>query len=453
MKLVVDRGTLLQPLVSPTMARVRSDPSMDVRLGLIVGALFFILFLGWAAIAPLDAATASAGRLAVSGSRQTIQHQEGGVVTEVLVKEGANVRRGQLMVRLAGEEARAVERSLASQAIGLLAQRARLRAEQAGLATIAVPIEFAALDPDERSIADQAMQTQEAQIAARRSLIAAQRGIIRERTVEAGSQINGFHSQLAGTDEQIRLIDQELTGLRSVGREGFVSQNRIRATERERARLVAQRGEFTAGVGQSVGRSAETRLQALEAQSGFLDKIATELREVDASLNDCLPKLQAARTQLAQIDIRAPSDGTIVGLTIFHPGAVVAPGQKMMDIVPNQASLTVEAKVAVGDGDDVRVGQRAFVRFDTLHERSLPALNGTVTRMSADAFTDEKTGASFYTAEVSIPPAEMKRIDELAVRHSLRAGMPVSVQIPIRSRTALQFALEPLTGALSGSPN
>jgi HlyD family secretion protein len=451
MKLVVDRGTLLEPFPASQTLQGRSDPSPDIRLGLIVAALFFVLFLGWAAVAPLGAATAASGRLAVSGSRQTVQHQEGGVVSEVLVREGDHVRRGQLMIRLAGEEARALERGLSSQAIGLLAQQARLRAEQAGQSTITLPAQFATLEPAERAIADQAMHTQEAQMAARRSLLAAQRGIIHERTAEAGSAAGGFHSQVAGASEQIRLIDEELDGLRSVGRQGFVSQNRIRATERERARLVAQRGEYAAGAGQSAGRGAETRLQVLEAQSGYLDKIATELREVETSLNDCLPKLQAARDQLARIDIRATTDGTIIGLSVFHQGAVVAPGQKLMDIVPNRSSLVVEAKVAVSDGDDISVGQQAFVRFDTLHERSLPALKGKISRVSADAFTDEKSGASFYTAEVLVPPSEMKRIDQLAVRHSLRAGMPVSVQVPGRSRTALQFALEPLLGSLRGT--
>jgi len=141
----------------------------------------------------------------------------------------------------------------------------------------------------------------------------------------------------------------------------------------------------------------------------------------------------------------------VVGLTVFTPGGVIEPGQKLMDIVPDRVPLTIEAKLSVADGDDVRVGKEAFVRFETLHERSLPALKGTVTRVSADAFTDEKTGASYYTAEVDVPLSELKKIEEIRGADVLRAGLPVSVQIPLRKRTALQYAFEPLSGAFRRS--
>jgi HlyD family secretion protein len=172
---------------------------------------------------------------------------------------------------------------------------------------------------------------------------------------------------------------------------------------------------------------------------------------VNVSLNDVLPRLAAARDQLARTEIRAPSEGVVVGLTVFTRGGVIQPGQKLMDIVPGEMPLTIEARVALGEGDDVRPGQEAMVRFDTLHERTLPALEGKVTRISADALTDEKTGTSFYTAEVNVPLSELKKVDDLRGSDALRAGMPVTVTIPVRKRTALQYAMEPLTSAFRRS--
>ena len=165
-----------------------------------------------------------------------------------------------------------------------------------------------------------------------------------------------------------------------------------------------------------------------------------------------MPRLNAARDQLARIEIRAPASGAVVGLTVFTPGGVIEPGQKLLDIVPERAPLTIEARLATSDGDDVRRGQEAFVRFESLHERALPALKGQVTRVSADAFTDEKTGASFYTAEVTVPLSELKKIEEVRGGDVLRAGLPVVVEIPVRKRTALRICVRAADRLASAGP-
>jgi HlyD family secretion protein len=429
----------------------RDNPVRDIRIGLVIAGLFFVVFLGWAAFARLDAAAVAPGHLAVSGQRQTVQHREGGVVAQILVKEGGKVRQGQVLIRLAGGDVRAQERALTAQAIGLLAQRARLYAEQRGLGVIAPPVEFRDLAPEDRAQAAEAMRIQQAQMRTRRAVLAAKRGAIGERVGQAGSEGQGYSRQVASLNEQIKLIDDELGGMREAAAKGFVSQNRVRALERARAQLEGQRGQYSATVARSQGLASESRIQSLEAQGSYMEAVASELREVEASLNDVLPKLQAARDQLARVEIRAPATGTVVGLSVFTPGGVIEPGQKLMDVVPDRASLTIEARLATTDGDDVHPGSDAFVRFEALHERTLPALMGKVTRVSADAFTDEKTGASFYTAEVAVPESELKKIEDLRGTQALRPGLPVSVQIPLRKRTALQYAFEPLTSALSKS--
>lgn len=435
----------------PAISAPVDNPERDIRFGLIIAGLFFILFLGWAAFARLDAAAMAPGQLTVSGQRQTIQHREGGVVSQILVKEGAYVRKGQVLIRLAGADVRAQERALSAQMIGLLAQRARLRAEQAGQTAFAPPPEFAALTGEDRAAAGEAMRIQMSQMRTRAAVLAAQRGALGQRAAQANSQGQGYGSQLQSINEQLKLIDDELEGMRSAAEKGFVSKNRIRQLERARADLIGQRGQYSATIAQTRGSASESRLQSLEAISNYQERIASDLRDVETALNDVLPKLGAAKDLLDRIDIKAPVDGSVVGLTVFTPGGVIQPGQKLMDIVPNRAPLTIQARLSIADGDDVHVGQHAFVRFDTLHDRSMPPLDGQVTRVSADSFTDEKTGTPFYTVEVSVPLSELEEIERTHGKAAVRAGIPVTVTIPIRKRTALQYMLEPLTASLRRS--
>ncbi|MCY7339552.1 MAG: HlyD family type I secretion periplasmic adaptor subunit [Sphingomonas bacterium] len=430
---------------------IRADPTRDIRHGLILAGVFFIGLMGWAAFAPLDAAAIAPGRLVVSGQRQTVQHRDGGVIADIAVREGAKVRRGDVLIRLSAADVRAQERALAGQTITLLAQRARLQAEQAGRGGIAAPPEFAALTGIDRDDAMRALRIQQVQLRTRSAVLSAQRGVLGQRSAQASSQGKGYSRQVVAIDEQLRLIEEELSSLRTVADKGFVSKNRVRALERAKADLEGQRGQNLATVAQTGSQQGESRLQMLEAQSTYYERIAGELRDVENALAEAKPRWDAARDQLARAEIRAPATGTVVGLAVFTPGGVIAPGQKLMDIVPDRMPLTIEARVSPADADDVRVGQRAFVRFDTLHERTLPALDGVVRRVSADSFTDERTGETYYTAEVSVPIDELARINSLRGADTLRAGIPVSIEIPLRKRTALQYAFEPLTAGLRRS--
>jgi HlyD family secretion protein len=440
-------------LAIPANRLAAADPQRDIRTGLVIAALFFVGLIGWAAVARLDAAAVAPGRLVVTGQRQTVQHRDGGVVADIAVKEGAKVRQGDILIRLAGAEVRAQERAVAGLAITLLAQRARLQAEAAGRGSIVPPREFAALVGEDRIDAARALEVQQGQLRTRAAVLNAQRGVIGTRTSQASSQGQGYRRQVIAVDEQLRLVDEELVSLRQVAEKGFVSKTRVRALERQKAELEGQRGQYAATVAQTGSQQGETRLQILEAQNTYNERIATELRDVENALAEARPKWAAARDQLARIDIRAPATGTVVGLTVFTPGGVIAPGQKLLDIVPDRAPLTVEARLSPGDADDVRAGQKAFVRFATLHERTLPALDGVVTRVSADSLVDERSGESYYSAEVAVPLSELHKIDALRGANTLRAGIPVGIEIPLRKRTALAYAFEPLTGAFRRSFN
>lgn len=441
------------PLPAPDAATADlADPRRDIRLGLIVAALFFIGFLGWALFVRLDAAAYAPGTLVVSGQRQAVQHRDGGMVGRIFVHEGERVQRGQLLMTLAAAEVRAQERALASQAIRLLAQRSRLEAEQMGRATITEPREFASLAPEDRDEARLAMRLQRTELAARTAVLAAQRGALGERVAQSGEQGRGLGEQAAAAREQLRLINEQIAALRPIADRGFVSQTRMRELERARAELEGQRGQYTAGVAQTAGAVRENRIQVLEAERVFRERTAADLRDVESRLGEVLPRWVAARDQLARTAIRAPATGAVVGLTIFTPGGVIAPGQKLMDIVPERQPLRIQARIAPDDADDLHVGQRTLVKFPGLHERTLPNLDGTLTRLSADSFTDEKTGQTYFTGEVTVPLDQIALIRKVRGRDfALRAGMPVQVLIPLRKRTALDYALEPLVGSFWSS--
>lgn len=421
------------------------DPRREIRLGLLVAAVFFIGLLGWAAVARLDAAVYAPGRLVVSGQRQAVQHREGGVVGEIHVRDGQWVTRGQVLLNLAAADVRAQERTLAVQAIGLQAQRARLRAEQLGLESVPTPPEFANLKGLEAGEAEAAMRNQQAQLRARASLVGAQRAVLGQREAQSREQGQGFRRQRQAAAEQLRLVIEELESLREVARQGFVSQTRIRALERAKAELEGQLGQFAAETARSGEAGGESRLQVVEAQMQYRDRVATELRETETSLAELLPRLAAARDQLARTEIRAPATGVVVGLSVFTPGGVINPGQRLMDIVPTSAPLVIQARVAPDDADDLRPGQVTRVRFASLHEQTLPDLEGRLIRLSADEIIDERSGESYFEAEIAVPSEQLRLIS--AVRGSgfqLRAGIPVQVLIPLRRRTALQYAIEPL---------
>ncbi|MDP5280210.1 HlyD family type I secretion periplasmic adaptor subunit [Sphingomonas sp. DG1-23] len=444
-------------LLSPTRAPVAAtppvaDPRGEIRTGAIIAALFFVVFLGWAAFARLDAAAYAQGTLVVSGQRQSVQHRDGGVVGKIYVREGQRVERGQLLVQLAAAEVQAQERALASQAIRLLAQRARLEAEQLGHSQIVQPREFASLSPEDRGEAATAMRLQQTELRVRSSVLAAQRGALGQRVAQSGEQGRGYGEQAVSAAEQLRLIEEQIAALKPVADKGFVSATRMRELERARAELIGQRGQYTASVAQTRGAARESEIQGLEAERTFRERSAADLRDVETRLGDVLPRWTAARDQLERTAIRAPATGAVVGLSVFTPGGVVAPGQKLMDVVPERTPLLIQARIAPEDSDDLTVGQRTLVKFSGLHERNLPNLEGKLTRLSADSFVDEKSGLSYFTGEITVPRDQLGLIK--GVRGSdfaLRAGMPVQILIPLRKRTALDYALEPLLGSFWSS--
>jgi HlyD family secretion protein len=427
---------------------VAGDPEREIRLGTTIAVLFFVLFLGWAAFMPLDAGVHATGTIAVAGNRQSVQHRDGGVVTAIHVREGQHVRAGDVLIELSAPELKASERALTSDYLTLLAQRARLLAERTGQRNFAPPPEFASLSPADREIAAQVMQLQRSEMLARSGSISAQQSVLGQRAQQLAQQQSGYSKQRQALIEQQRLIAEELAGLKTIAEKGFASMNRVRALERAQADLKGQEAQMvseSARAGEGIG---ETRMQSLSVSRGRLEQVETDLKDTQSKLSETLPKLVATREQLERSQVRAPATGQVVGLQVFTVGGVVAPGQKLMDVVPDGRELVIQAQLNPSDADDAFAGQSAQIRFVSVHNRTLPLFSGTVRTVSADSFTDEKTGRSYFRAEIVVPDDELRKVQSVLGRGELRPGLPVEAVLAVRKRTALQYLLEPLTGAL-----
>jgi len=424
------------------------NPVREIRTGAAVAGAFFVLFLGWAALMPLDAGVNAAGTIAVSGNRQTVQHKDGGVITAIHIREGQHVRAGDVLIELAAPDLKASERALTSDYLTLLAQRARLLAERVGQQNFAPPEEFATLTGDDRVIADQVLAMQRSEMHARGGAVSAQQSVLGQRASQLVKQQSGYTSQRASLIEQQRLIGEELTGLRSIAEKGFASMNRVRELERQEAELKGQQASMEAEFARAGEGIGETRMQSLSVSRDRLQQVESDLKDTQAKISETLPKLVATREQLQHSLVRAPATGQVVGLQVFTIGGVVAPGQKLLDIVPDGRELVIQAQLKPTDADDAYPGQEAQVRFVSIHNRSLPLFTAKVRTVSADSFTDEKTGRTYFKTEIVVPEAELNKVRSVMGNGELRPGLPVDAVLKVRKRTALQYLIEPLTGAL-----
>ncbi|MEH0194947.1 HlyD family type I secretion periplasmic adaptor subunit [Caulobacter sp. CCNWLY153] len=424
---------------------ISDDPRRMVLAGSAIAGLFFVGFLGWAALTPLDAGAYAPGTIVVAGNRQAVQHREGGVVTALKVQEGQVVTRGQPLVEVSDTDIKASERGLAGEVLTLLAQRARLVAERDGRGAFAAPPEFASLSPQDRSLANEAMSLQQLQFRARRQALETQRGVLGQRVLQLNEQAGGAERQLKANVDQQQLIREEYQGVKELADKGYAPKTRLLALKRAEASLEGENGAHRAQIARSSEAVGETRLQIMSLNRERAEEVAGQLRDIQVRLDDLQPKWGAVREQLARAVIRAPASGKVVGLSVFTVGGVISPGQTLMEIVPQDRDLVVEARVSTADADDLRLGQQTQVRFSSLHERNLPILSGVLTKLSADSFADEKSETRYFRAEVKVLPSEMAKITAIrGVQAGIQPGLPVEVIVPLRRRTALDYLVEPL---------
>lgn len=426
------------------------QPDRDLRRGWIIAGAFFGVLGLWAALAPLDAAVYAPGSVVVANNRQVVQHRDGGTIAAILVREGETVAKDQLLVEMSAGEVRAEESALAAQLIELTAYRSRLFAEQTGSGQLAEPAEWATLSPERRAEARRVLQRQTAEMSSRRTALNSQRGVLNQRGAQLEERIAGAEAQISSVQRQRTLLEEELNGMRGLAARGLVSQTRVRSLERALAELDGREAELRGSIAQAQQAIGETRLQRMSVGEQQDVQIAEELRRVEAGLAELRPRYENAANRLERAQVRAPTAGVVVGLSVHTVGGVIAPGGEMMQIVPARDALVVEAQVNPADADDVQPGMRTEVRFSGMNMRKTPTVFGEVERISADRLTDERTGTPYFVLRVRVPPEEFDRILAAQAEGSrgLVPGVPAEVVVPLRKRTALQYIFEPLNQTL-----
>lgn len=434
-----------------TLAELDRPAARVAMLGWIVAGLFFVVFLGWASVARLDAAAQGQGQVSVVGNRQTVQQRDGGVIASLDVREGQHVKAGQVLIRLAGDEVRAQERSLASSVINLQAQDARLEAEISGH-PIMWPASFAKLPPDDRAVADTAKKLQLDQYNARRHSLAAEHDVLSQQEAQLHAQATGNRAQSSAAESQRDSYREQLDAMQPIADKGFISKNQIRALQRSISEMDGAKADYQSRAAAANEQIGQSRDQFIQAQRKYIEDAAGQLRDDRFQLNDLVPKLAAAREELARTQIRAPVSGRVVGLRVFTEGGVISPGQPILDIVPDAAPLIVKAQFDPTDIDGVEDGMPAEVRFLSFHERDLPILKGTVHNVSADTLQNEQTGKAYYTADIVVPHSQMVMLAlARGTSEGLRPGIPVQATVRVRARTALAYLFAPLSEAVSHS--
>jgi HlyD family secretion protein len=447
----LDRSSLTLALAPhlPAAKPVSDTGHREMAGGVLAAGAFFVVFLGWAAVTPLNAATYAQGEVTVSGHRQSVQYGENGIVSAIRVKEGQKVKAGDVLIELNGGEILAQERAQAGQVIDLQAQKSPLQAEQLGLQAIAWPAALLSAQGDDQAEAKKAMAVQQTQFNTRRVAVAMQKSVLRKRGAEVSQQIEGFNRQIEASDIQRQLLGEELKGVQSLAEEGFAPQSRVRDLQRSQAELGGQKGQFTASIAQARDQASEAQLQVVQVDKQRAEDVASQLRDTDFQLAALEPKLGAARDQAARQLIRAPEDGAVMGLAITTVGGVIAAGERLMDVVPDKAQLVLEARIAPKDADEIRVGKAVEVKFPSIHDRQLRTINANLTKLSPDAAVDPKTGASYFLAEASLTQASLRALQSAdRGRFDLKPGLPVQILIPLHSRTVLQYLMDPVSESL-----
>lgn len=429
------------PAIAPQAPASRTGRSIRrlTLAGYVVCASLVFGFGGWAAVATLSGAVIAPATIVVESNLKKVQHPTGGVIGEINVREGSPVRAGDVVVRLDETVTRANLAVVVKQLDELTGRRARLIAERDGADAIAFPEDLTARAASE-DVAT-ILKGEAMVFTARREAREGQKAQLRERVSNLRQEIEALDSQINARASQLRLISEELVGVKDLFQRNLVPITRINPLYREEARLNGEVGALRANIAQSRIRIAETELQIIQIDQDLRAEVLRDLRETEAKIAELAERRIAAQDQLKRIDIRAPQDGLVHQLAVFTVGGVIAPGETLMMIVPQTEALAIEAKVAPQDIDQVFVGRDAFVRMTAFNQRTTPELTGHVSRVSPDATKDQQTGLHYFVARIEVPPEELAKLGSL----KLMPGMPAEVHIPTGDRTAMSYFLKPLT--------
>jgi HlyD family type I secretion membrane fusion protein len=420
------------------------DPRPAIRAGLLVIAGVALALGAWAAAAPLSGAVIAPGFVKVDLNRKVVQHQEGGTVRAIRVRDGDRVKQGQELVVLDDVRIDAQFDSLRTQLDAERAKAARLEAERAYAAKPVFPGDLLKRK-DELKIAEQ-LERETTLFRARRDAVETQVAMLRKQITETAAETAALGEQLAAEERALKLQREELVSNERLLEQGYVQKTRIMTLQRAVAEYEARHGEHRAELSKARQRVSELELRALSMRNAYAQSAADELKEASARIFDLEERIRPSRDASERQRINAPIGGEVVGLRVFSQGAVVGPREVLMEIVPEEKRLIIEARIRPEDINHVRAGSPADVRLTAYQARTTPLVPGEVTYVSGDRLVDQQTGAPYYIVHINVPPEQLAQ-----EKLRLQAGMPAEVFIRTDQRTTVDYLLAPVTGYLRRS--
>ena len=418
----------------------------SIRLHLAIGLAVVVILAGglggFSATQQFSGALIAPGQIVVESNVKKVQHPTGGVVGEVRARDGDRVKAGDIVVRLDDTVTKANLAIVTKNLDAALARAARLEAEQRGFDKIKFPPQLLARAdvPDAAAVMASETKLFEVRVNGR----VGQKAQLRERITQLNDEIAGLTAQEKAKDQESALVDKELAGVRQLYEQRLVQLSRLTTLERDAARLNGERAQYRAAMAQAKGKITETELQIIQVDKDMVSEVSKDLRETNDKIGELIERKVTAEDQLRRVDIRAPQDGIVEQSNVHTVGGVITAGDTLMLIVPQTDDLQVEAKVNPQDIDKLQVGQQTLLRLSAFNQRTTPELNGVVSRVSPDVNTDQRTGQSYYTIRVSMPPEEIARLGEV----KLIPGMPVEAFVQTGERTLLSYLMKPLSDQL-----
>lgn len=400
----------------------------------------------WGHFARLDSAIIAPGQIAVAQDRQVVQHADGGTIAELPIREGQPVAAGDLLLRLDGTALHAEARIAAARLDDLLTRRLRLEAERDDAPALAPPPPLAARAATDPALAE-LIDGQTRLFTARRDTLARQSEQLARRKQQLADQVIGIDAQIRALRRQVDLISREAANQRSLLARGLAPAARLLALERDEAGLQGRLGELAAQRAQTEGRATEIDLEILRLGALRREEALAELRDLAPLERETAQRLADLKERIARLDIRAPLSGTVIGLAVTTPRAVIRPAEPILHLVPQDRPLLVTASVPPLHVDELRIGQPVRLLFPAFPAADPAEVTGTLALVSADAFTAPDTGDSFYRVEIALPPA----VETLIGGRRLLPGMPVEAFILTGSRSPLAYLLQPFTDYLRGA--
>jgi HlyD family secretion protein len=423
------------------------DPRRVIRRLNFTGIAIIVLLVGgvggWATTAQLAGAVIAPGTIVVESNVKKVQHPTGGVVGEILVKEGSEVEEGQVVLRLDDTVTRSTLGVVRSQLDEWMAREARLLAERDDASAIVFPAQLTGRGHDPS--AAMAIAGEEKLFESRKTARSGQRAQLRERITQTNEEIRGLSAQQTAKEAELDLIAKELVGVAGLYSKNLVSISRYTLLQRDQTRLQGERGQLIADIARARGKISEIELQIIQVDQDFRTEVLKDLREAQGKIAELKERVTAAEDQLKRVDLRSPQTGIVHQLMVHTVGGVIGNGETIMEIVPRADELVVEAKVAPSDIDQVGAGSTAVVRIMAGNQRITPQITGVLTRVSADLAREQQQNSTqppqaYYTVRIALSPQEVTRLKDIR----LLPGMPAEVFIQTHERTPLQYLLKPL---------